>query len=146
VDPQTGNEHHRALSMTTSARFHWPSPRRFVSAYAQDLMAADSLNILNDAMPHLPFPHSSQVDGELRELRCHYGRDLYRVLYRRSGTLIVLLHIFAKRTKKIPAADIKLAKKRFDDFKAGWTRTRVCHRGLLATMPPDNYVRTTANL
>src|SRR5690606_15358569 len=28
--------------MATSARFHWPSPRGFVSAYAQNLMAADS--------------------------------------------------------------------------------------------------------
>lgn len=28
----------------------------------------DRLNLLDDEMPHLPFPHSSQVDGELREL------------------------------------------------------------------------------
>jgi hypothetical protein len=26
----------------------------------------DRLNDLSDAMPHLPFPHSSQVEGELR--------------------------------------------------------------------------------
>lgn len=36
----------------------------------------DRLNSLTP--PHLPFPHSSQIDGELRELRCHYGRELYR--------------------------------------------------------------------
>ena len=34
------------------------------------------LNLLTPAHPHLPFPHSSQLDGELRELRCHYGRTL----------------------------------------------------------------------
>jgi phage-related protein len=45
----------------------------------------DRLNMLTAANPHLPFPHSSQVEGELRELRCHYGRELYRVLYRRSA-------------------------------------------------------------
>jgi phage-related protein len=78
----------------------------------------DRLNLLNDEMPHLPFPHSSQIDGELRELRCHYGRDLYRVLYRRSGRLIVLLHVITKRTKVIPKADINLANDRFEDFKA----------------------------
>lgn len=44
----------------------------------------DRLNMLTSANPHLPFPHSSQVEGELRELRCHYGRELYRILYRRS--------------------------------------------------------------
>jgi hypothetical protein len=37
--------------------------------------------------PPLAFPATSQVDGELRELRCHYGPVLYRVLYRRSKNL-----------------------------------------------------------
>ncbi len=77
----------------------------------------DRLNLLSDEVPHLPFPHSSQVDGELRELRCHYGRQLYRVLYRRSDRLLVLLHIFSKRTAKVPAAEIALAHQRWDDFK-----------------------------
>jgi phage-related protein len=78
----------------------------------------DRLNMLSDEMPHLPFPHSSQVEGELRELRCHHGRQLFRVLYRRSGRLLVLLHIFSKRTAKIPASEIALAQERWDDFKA----------------------------
>jgi phage-related protein len=78
----------------------------------------DRLNLLNDTMPHLPFPHSSQVEGELRELRCHYGRDHYRILYRRSERLIVLLHIFSKRTAKIDRRHIQVAEKRWQDFKA----------------------------
>ena len=77
----------------------------------------DRLNLLSDELPHLPFPHSSQVDGDLRELRCHYGRQLYRVLYRRSNRLIVLLHVFAKRTAKVPAGDIRVAQQRWEDFK-----------------------------
>lgn len=82
----------------------------------------DRLNLLSGEVPHLPFPHSSQVDGELRELRCHYGRQLYRVLYRRSDRLIVLLHIFSKRTAKIPASEINLAKERWEDFKTRMDR------------------------
>lgn len=78
----------------------------------------DRLNLLSDDVPHLPFPHSSQVDGELRELRCHYGRQLFRILYRRSDRLLVLLHILSKRTAKIPAQDITVAQERWDDFKA----------------------------
>lgn len=78
----------------------------------------DRLNLLSDEVPHLPFPHSSQVDGELRELRCHYGRQLFRILYRRSDRLLVLLHIFSKRAAKIPASEIALAQQRWDDFKA----------------------------
>lgn len=77
----------------------------------------DRLNLLRDAVPHLPFPHSSQVEGELRELRCHVGSDLYRLLYRRSERLLVLLHIFRKKTKKIPDAEKRVARRRWDNFK-----------------------------
>lgn len=68
--------------------------------------------------PHLAFPHSSQVEGELRELRCHYGSTLYRILYRRSDNLFVLLHILEKRTAAIPEADKQLVRERAD-FKQG---------------------------
>lgn len=47
----------------------------------------ERLNMLTPDLPHLPYPHSSQVEGELRELRCHFGRELYRILYRRSPWL-----------------------------------------------------------
>jgi phage-related protein len=77
----------------------------------------DRLNMLTAAHPHLPFPHSSQIEGELRELRCHYGRELYRILYRRSGNLIVLLHAFQKNTGAISAGDIQVAWERWADFK-----------------------------
>src|SRR2546427_9944413 len=78
----------------------------------------DRLNMLTAERPHLPFPHSSQVEGDLRELRCHFGSELYRVLYRRSRNLIVLLHMFRKDTGKIPASEIDIAKARWEDFKA----------------------------
>jgi phage-related protein len=67
--------------------------------------------------PQLPFPHSSQVEGELRELRCHYGSTLYRVLYRRSDNLFVLLHILEKRSGAISEGDKQIARERWADFK-----------------------------
>lgn len=96
--------------------------RDFLDALSDEVAASlalqiERLNMLSDDLPHLPFPHSSQVDGELRELRCHHGRQLFRVLYRRSGSLLVLLHVFSKRTAKIPASEIKIADERWDDFK-----------------------------
>jgi len=78
----------------------------------------DRLNMLMPANPHLPFPHSSQVRGELRELRCHYGRELYRVLYRRSQNLAVLLHMFRKDTGTTPESEIRVAEERWADFRA----------------------------
>jgi phage-related protein len=76
------------------------------------------LNGLSPRDPPLPFPTSSQIDGELRELRCHYGPVLYRVLYRRSKNLFVLLHMIRKNTGKVPSTDVEIAKARWDDFKA----------------------------
>jgi hypothetical protein len=61
--------------------------------------------------PPLPFPWSSQIEGELRELRCHYGSELYRVIYRRSGNLFVLLHMFRKDSGKVPEAELRLARR-----------------------------------
>jgi phage-related protein len=77
----------------------------------------DRLNMLEHSDPPLLFPHSSQVEGELRELRCHYGRRLFRVLYRRSERLFVLLHIFEKTTRQVPEADKAIARDRWEDFR-----------------------------
>jgi phage-related protein len=77
----------------------------------------DRLNDQPPSAPPLPFPHSSQVRGPLRELRCHFGPELYRVLYQRSGNLIVLLHMLRKDTGKLPEADIGVAEARWVDFK-----------------------------
>ncbi len=78
----------------------------------------DRLNLCTEEGPPLPFPHSSQVEGEFRELRCHYGGRHYRVLYRRSRNLFVLLHAFPKTTDKIPRAELEVAKERWSDFGA----------------------------
>jgi phage-related protein len=80
------------------------------------------LNLLSDEVPHLPFPHSSHVDGELRELRCHFGAEHYRVLYRRSEGLVVLLHAFRKTTARLPASEVDTAKARWQDFRARMNR------------------------
>ena len=77
----------------------------------------DRLNGMRPTDPPLPFPHSSQVEGELRELRCHYGNRLFRVLYRRSDQLFVLLHVLEKRSRAVPEGEIAIAQERWEDFK-----------------------------
>lgn len=86
---------------------------------AQDAIgwSVELLNQLDPTDPPLPFPHSSQVQGELRELRCHHGRVLYRILYRRSENLFILLHLLTKRDATIPRGDIGIASARWSDFK-----------------------------
>lgn len=108
-------------------RCAWRPHRRLTRWIVRDLDAKrravllnqlGRLNELSDTQPHLPFPHSSQIVGELRELRCHVGSELYRVLYRRSVGLIVLLHVFSKKTGKVPPGEIKIALERWADFKS----------------------------
>ena len=67
--------------------------------------------------PSLPFPSSSQVDGELRELRPDMGRAHYRLLYRRSDDMFIVLHAFIKRGGPIDVAEIALANRRWRDFR-----------------------------
>jgi phage-related protein len=78
----------------------------------------EMLNRLTIASPPLPHPHSSQVRGQLRELRCHYGNVLYRIFYQRSGNFFILLHIIRKDTDALPEADIAIAQARWEDFQA----------------------------
>jgi phage-related protein len=107
--------YYRALDGTEPVReFLWSlDKKRRVSLLNQ----IARLNLLSDEIPHLPFPHSSQVEGELRELRCHFGAEHYRVLYQRSAGLIVLLHAFRKTTAKLPASEVQTAMVRWQDFQ-----------------------------
>jgi phage-related protein len=77
----------------------------------------EELNGRPDDGPPLPFPQTSQIDGGLRELRCHRGAALYRILYRRSGNLFVLLHMIRKDSRTIPHRDIELAQRRWRSYK-----------------------------
>jgi phage-related protein len=97
-----------------------PSSRELQAAATKRMtvdLQIDRLNGLANDDPPLPFPHTSQVDGPLRELRCHFGRAHYRILYRRSGNLFVLLHMFRKTSKAVPLTEIEIAKQRWLDFK-----------------------------
>ena len=89
------------------------------SAAAKVLEFVDEyLNGRLETAPPPEFPISSQVAGELRELRIRFGRVRYRVLYQRSGNLIVLLQAIEKHTGAIPRADIDVANQRMADFSS----------------------------
>jgi phage-related protein len=67
--------------------------------------------------PPPEFPITSQIEGELRELRTHFSGTQYRILYQRSRNLIVLLHAFEKSTEAVPASAKASAKWRMADFR-----------------------------
>jgi phage-related protein len=83
-----------------------------------DQFVEDHLNNRRGDEPPSEFPITSQIDGGLRELRVRFANTRYRLLYQRSGHLVVLLHGFEKNTGAIPAADKTTAQQRFADFRA----------------------------
>ena len=75
---------------------------------------------LNGRPPDAPPPEhpvTSQIEGELRELRIRFANTRYRILYQRSGNLFVLLAAFEKNTGAVPAAQIEAARRRMADFR-----------------------------
>ena len=68
--------------------------------------------------PHLGYPSTSQVDGELRELRPDVGNVHYRLLYRRTGNVFA----FIKPRARIAQAEIDIANGRWEDLRARMNR------------------------
>ena len=56
-----------------------------------DDFVEEHLNDRPAAEPPPGFPLTSQIEGELRELRVRFANTRYRILYQRSENLVVLL-------------------------------------------------------
>jgi len=82
-----------------------------------DEFVEEHLNDRPTTEPPPGFPITSQIEGELRELRVRFANTRYRILYQRSENLVVLLHALEKDTGSVPRSDIELAKQRMADFK-----------------------------
>jgi phage-related protein len=78
----------------------------------------EMLDQLREKDPPLEYPITSQLKGQLRELRVRSWKTRYRILYCRSGGFFILLHILEKNSEKVPLADIEIAQKRWEDFQA----------------------------
>jgi phage-related protein len=75
---------------------------------------------LNGKSPDAPppeFPITSQIEGELRELRVRFADTRDRILYQRSANLVVLLHAIEKDTGAVQRSDVERAQRRMADFK-----------------------------
>lgn len=101
---------------------------------------------LNGRPPQAPppeFPITSQIEGELRELRVRFGNTRYRILYQRSENLVVLLHAIEKNTGAVPRSVIELAKRRMADFKRRMdAQRRVPPRAAGRDVPPRSRRRS----
>jgi len=78
-------------------------PKR--AAKIDDFVVEEHLNSQLPEAPPPAFPITSQIEGELRELRVRFANTRYRILYQRSENLMVLLHALEKETGAVPLGD-----------------------------------------
>ncbi len=65
---------------------------------------------------NLGMPHTKPIDDSLFELRVKGKEGIARVFYcTRVGKRIVMLHVFIKKTQKIPKKELKLATQRMKE-------------------------------
>lgn len=69
---------------------------------------------------HLPY-EDERVDADLRAVRVFLDGQTYRVLYGRVGPhaeILLAVHVFEKKSSKLPTSAKKLALKRLADWKS----------------------------
>lgn len=81
-----------------------------------DCFIDEHLNGRPAGNPPPEFPITSQIEGELRELRVRFARTRFRIPYQQSANLIVLLHAFEKSTGAVPRSEARAAQLRMNDF------------------------------
>lgn len=76
------------------------------------------IELLAEKGTELKEPYVKHVQEELWELRIKFSSDISRVFYFiPNESKIVLLHGFIKKTDKMPANEIEIAKKRLSDYR-----------------------------
>lgn len=74
-----------------------------------------SIDALIQYGPYTPYPFSKRISEKISELRSS-GKNPLRILYGRVGDGYVLLHIFKKKTNKMPIQEYRLAEKRLHKY------------------------------
>ncbi|MCR4833920.1 MAG: type II toxin-antitoxin system RelE/ParE family toxin [Butyrivibrio sp.] len=75
------------------------------------------MEILEEKGTELRMPYSEHIEDGIFELRCKQGSNISRVMYFfYVGKKIVATNVFVKKTRKIPAKELELAKERRADW------------------------------
>ena len=65
---------------------------------------------------YLEEPYSKHIRGKIRELRVDFGQNRHRVFYFTFiKKTIILLHVFLKKTDKVPTSEIKKAEENYQN-------------------------------
>lgn len=99
-----------------------------------DDFVEEHLNNRSADEPPREFPITSQIEGGLRELRVRFANTRYRLLYQRSGNLLVLLHAFEKTPAPFRLPTSNLRRNASRTSKQGWTLRPASGLALPGTM------------
>ena len=96
-----------------------------IQEYLEKIPEKDKIKIIdyiNKLSIHAEFrrePYSRHLDGKLRELKIDFSKNRHRVIYFFNvGKFIILLHVFTKKSQKIPKKEISKAKNYMQEFLA----------------------------
>lgn len=65
----------------------------------------------------LGMPLVRKLEADLWEIRSHLTDGIARVLFTMDGNTMILLHGFIKKSQKIPAGELAVAKSRLKQFR-----------------------------
>ena len=81
------------------------------------------IDLLSEKGRNLSEPYVKPISDELWELRIQFQSDISRIFYFiTTKDKIVLLHGFIKKTRKTPPSEIKIAEKRWIEYKERQTK------------------------
>ena len=79
-----------------------------------------TLRLVQEEGPGIGMPFTEPVTGELSVIRVRVGRTRWRLFFlAHLGTELVILHMFAKKTRALPQREIETAERRRRDWLHG---------------------------
>lgn len=76
------------------------------------------VEFLKDNNGYLDEPYSKHIKRKIRELRVDFSKNRHRIFYFIFiKKIIILLHIFSKKTQRTPVKEIKKAEMYLEDVK-----------------------------
>jgi len=79
-----------------------------------------TLRLVQEEGPDIGMPFTEPVTGELSVIRVRVGRTRWRLFFFcHVGRELVILHVFAKKTRALPQREIETAERRRRDWLQG---------------------------
>jgi len=97
--------------------YYYPDVEEFIDLLNESvkLKIVQAVDLLEEFGPSLSLPHSKKLEKGLYELRT-YGSQNVRVFYIFDEGNAILLHVFIKKTPRIPKKELEIARKRRKRF------------------------------